>query len=332
MPVILNLKGGAAFSMHVWRRPNTIARCLGCSRIRDIDLDLETHHDYDEFAIVAALCDAVDGLNSHFAPRVLASIRLPTTSHIVHSPPVYTRRWVGPEHVWCHCNRPGPIVAIRRGRCHGNSNDFDLFRIALAVADADGHLHYLPFIDISHHPHPGNTMYSGMWVQPEARRVQPAARRVQPAAQCDAIAQLRVLRSDLRRMLVQESNLRPWLRVDSGKTHARICRLVAVALMLDETHGWSQTLLWELAELEYWIRGVLNLLDLWQCDCRPCGYSTNTAHQIMRLVILLQRVPMRPQHHELDSFEAEERARYEFLEYIQILMSTIVWDLHQRLT
>ena len=90
-------------------------------------------------------------------------------------------------------------------------------------------------------------------------------------------------------------------------------------------------MLWELAELEYWIRGVLNLLDLWQCDCSPCGYRTNTTRQIMRLVILLQRVPMRPQHHEFNSFEAEERARYEFLEYIQILMSTIVWDLHQRL-
>ena len=154
----MTLKGGGAFCWHLWQDPNTIARSLrfGCvGRIRDIDLELDVQpaaQNYTEVAIVAALCDAVDCLNSHFPPMVLASIRSPTTFRIVHSPPVCTRHWVGPEHVWCHGHRRGPIVVIRRGTCHGNTKNFELWRIALAVADANGRIHYLPFIDISYHP------------------------------------------------------------------------------------------------------------------------------------------------------------------------------------
>ena len=309
----VTLKGGGAFCWHLWQDPNTIARFLrfGCvGRIRDIDLELDVQpaaQNYDEVAIVAALCDAVDCLNSHFAPMVLASIRLPTTFRIVHSPPVCTRHWVGPEHVWCHGHRRGPIVVIRRGTCHGNTKNFELWRIALAVADANGRIHYLPFIDISYHPMAANGA-----MQPAARDCQLLeANHGKFNGQCDAIA-LRVLQSDLRRMLVQESNLRPWLRVDSGKTQARICRLLAVALMLDEARGRSETLLLELVELEEWITDVLQYVDLDfdQCDhCRPCGLRTNTARQIIAFVSLMQEVPMRPEHHQLsESFVREERA------------------------
>ena len=221
----LILKGGAAFSCHLWGDTNTVACCLGrVDRIRDIDLELHVQpaaQNHNEDAIFAALCNAVDHLNYRFAPLVLASIRLPSTSRIVHSPPVCTRHWVGPEHVWCHGHRPGPIVAIRRGACHGNSEDFLLWRIALAVADAYGRIHYLPFVDISQHPHP-DFMRSGLAA---SGALQPAARDIQQCAATHAkcewrceVFTLSVLQSDLRRMLVRESNLRPWLGIDSGKT------------------------------------------------------------------------------------------------------------------